>query len=288
MIVGITRNPYETNAPAALIAAAGRLGFEVRPIDLPSVRVEFAGDGAAVAYDRDGPIEVDALTPFLLYGFPAAVHGFRVLTRTARGQNPVDAVLVADDKATTAELLAHAGVRQVPTQVVPADPDELRAAADRFGYPVVVKRTHGAQGRWVRRAGDPDALAQAFAELAAEGPGAMVVQPEIVECAGRTVRAVTTGGRLLVSAERVANADEWRSNINRGASQHPIELTGSEHDLVIASIRALGLGHAGVDLLRTADGSRVLEVNATPDFTSIQPHVRTDLATEVLLASTGG
>ena len=48
---------------------------------------------------------------------------------------------------------------------------------------------------------------------------------------------------------------------------------------------ALGLGHAGVDLLRTAAGPRVLEVNACPDFTSMQPHYQADLAEAVLRAS---
>ena len=60
---------------------------------------------------------------------------------------------------------------------------------------MVVKRAHGAQGRWVRRAADPAALAAALAELAVEGPGALIVQPEVVECAGISVRAVLTGGR---------------------------------------------------------------------------------------------
>jgi len=64
-----------------------------------------------------------------------------------------------------------------------------------------------------------------------------------------------------------------------------VELTGEENDLVLAAARAIGLGHAGVDLLRTRQGPRVLEVNSCPDFTSMQPHYTEDLAEAVLLAS---
>jgi glutathione synthase/RimK-type ligase-like ATP-grasp enzyme len=55
--------------------------------------------------------------------------------------------------------------------------------------------------------------------------------------------------------------------------------------LVLAAARAAGLGHAGVDLLRTRRGPRVLEVNSCPDFTSMQPNYAEDLAEAVLRAS---
>jgi glutathione synthase/RimK-type ligase-like ATP-grasp enzyme len=40
-----------------------------------------------------------------------------------------------------------------------------------------------------------------------------------------------------------------------------------------------------VDILRTRQGPRVLEVNACPDYTSMQPHYRADLGEVVLRAS---
>jgi ribosomal protein S6--L-glutamate ligase len=288
-VVGVTRNPYERNLPTAFERAAATMGLTARMIDLPTIRTFVGGDRTFVGGDRaisvsdvDGAIEVDGLTPFLLYGFPAAVAAYRSLTRTARSPNPVDATLIADDKAATAQRLAAAGVAQVPTQIVALDPAQVRAAAERFGYPVVVKRTHGAQGRWVRRAAGPGALAQAVDELAVEGPGALVVQPEVVESAGRSIRVVVSAGRLLAVTERVAADGEWQTNVAQGARQHRIELTGVESALVAAAVAAIGLPHAGVDLLRTDDGPRVLEVNACPDFTSMQPYYEEDLAVEVL------
>jgi RimK family alpha-L-glutamate ligase len=285
MTLAVARNPYATNVPDGLIAAAGRLGVPVRTVDLPSLRAGIAWLGALTVTDAAGLVAATSLAPYLLFGFPAAVTALRVLARTARAQNPVDGVLLADDKAAAAVRLAQAGVAQVRTEICALDPQQAAAVAAEIGYPVVVKRAHGAQGRWVRRAADPAALAAALAELAAEGPGALIVQPEVTECAGASVRAVLTGGRLIAVTERRAAPPEWRSNIAGGAVQRRIELTAEEQGLVHAAAAALGLGHAGVDLLRTAAGPRVLEVNACPDFTSMQPHYRADLAEAVLRAS---
>jgi len=285
MTVAVARNPYATNVSGSLLAAAGRLGVAVRPVELPSLRLGIGPRGDLAVTDSAGPVAADSLAPYLLWGFPAAVHALRALARTAHAQNPVDSVLLADDKAAAAYRLAQAGVPQVRTEICPFDAELVAAVAAQIGYPVVVKRAHGAQGRWVRRAVGPEALAAALAELAEEGPGALIMQPEVVECAGASIRAVVTGGRLLAVTERQAAAPEWRSNIAGGAAQRRTELTGGEAELVRAATAALGLGHAGVDILRTRHGPRVLEVNACPDFTSMQPHYQADLGEAVLRAS---
>jgi len=285
MTVAVARNPYATNVSGSLIAAAGRLGLPVRPIDLPSLRLGIGPRGEEAITDSAGRVAADSLAPYLLFGFPAAVHALRALARTAHAQNPLDGVLLADDKAAAAYRLARAGVPQVRTEICPFDAGQVTAVAAEIGYPVVVKRAHGAQGRWVRRAADQEALAAALAELSPEGPGALVLQPEVVECAGASIRAVVTGGRLLAVTQRQAIAPEWRSNIAGGAVQRRAELTGQEAELVRGATAALGLGHAGVDILRTRQGPRVLEVNACPDFTSMQPHYEADLGEAVLRAS---
>ena len=252
---------------------------------MPSLRLGIEPRGEDAVTDPAGRVAADSLAPYLLFGFPAAVHALRALARTAHAQNPVDGVLLADDKAAAAYRLARAGVPQVRTEICPFDAGLVTAVAAEIGYPLVVKRAHGAQGRWVRRADSQEALATALAELAAEGPGALIVQPEVVECAGVSIRAVVTGGRLLAVTERQAAAPEWRSNIAGGAAQRRAELTGEEAELVRGATVALGLGHAGVDILRTRQGPRVLEVNACPDFTSMQPHYEADLGEAVLRAS---
>lgn len=280
MILGVPVNPYAMNVPTQVRAAAARLGVTARPIDLPTVI-----STTTVVADRDGPIAVDGLAPYLLFGYPAAAYAFRSLGRRCFLQNPVDGVLVADDKAATAERLAAAGIAQVATTICPSDLGLLTTLAGDVGFPVVIKRTHGAQGRWVRRADDPAALKTAFDELLAEGPTALILQPEVVEARGRSIRVVLTGGRVRAVTERTAGFAEWRSNIAGGANQRPVELTSAESEMALAAASALGLRHAGIDLLRTNAGPVVLEVNACPDFTSMIPYFGDELTDAVVRSS---
>ncbi len=284
MTLGIACNPYATNVPTRLAETAAELDIHVRVIDLPTLTVNISSDGQAVVRDAAGAIEITSLAPYLLFGYPTAVHAFRILSRRAYMQNPVDGVLTADDKAATAVQLSHASLPQVPSTICSLDLERALLAAEEIQYPVVIKRTHGAQGRWVRRTGNTAFLRQAFHELKSEGPGALILQPEVAEFHGRSIRAVITGGHLLAATLRTAAGDEWRSNITGGATQHPVDLTPKERKLAEDAARALGLGHAGIDILRTARGPLVLEVNSCPDFTSMLPYFDEDLARAVLLA----
>ena len=139
MTVAVARNPYATNVSGSLIAAAGRLGVPVRPVDLPSLRLGIGPLGEEAVTDSAGRVAADSLAPYLLFGFPAAVHALRALARTTHAQNPVDGVLLADDKAAAAYRLARAGVPQVRTEICPFDAGQVTAVAAEIGYPVVVK-----------------------------------------------------------------------------------------------------------------------------------------------------
>lgn len=284
MTLGIARNPYATNVPTRLAERAAELSIPVRVIDLSTLTVDISLHGEATVRDAAGAIDVTSLAPYLLFGYPTAVHAFRILSRRAYMQNPVDSVLTADDKAATAVQLSHAALPQVPSTICSLDLERALSMAGEIQYPVIIKRTHGAQGRWVRRAGHAAFLAQAFHELESEGPGALILQPEVAEFYGRSIRAVITGGHLLAATLRTASGNEWRSNIAGGATQHPVDLTPNEHTLAEDAARALGLGHAGIDILRTSRGPLVLEVNSCPDFTSMLPYFDEDLTRAVLLA----
>jgi len=284
MRLGVARNPYATNVPTRLVEAAATRGIPVRAIDLPTLTVDIGLDGDVAVHDAAGAVEITSLAPYLLFGYPTAAHAFRILSRHAYTQNPVDSVLTADDKASTAVQLAMASLPQVPSTVCSLDWERALAVADEIRYPVVIKRTHGAQGRWVRRARQAASLAKAFHELEAEGPGALVVQPEVADCYGRSIRAVVTGGHLLAATVRTAAGDDWRSNVAGGATQHLVDLTPDEKKLAEDAARAVGLGHAGIDMLRTERGPLVLEINSCPDFTSMLPYFDQDLTQAVLSA----
>jgi RimK family alpha-L-glutamate ligase len=281
MMLGVTRNPFAPNVPDALLATCRKLAVPCREIDLTSLTATLYPE--LEVRDQDGPIAVDFLSPTLFYWQDQAALAVRLLALAGcKMLNSVEASLMADDKAATALALTKANVTQVATTAVAPDFAQVSAAAVAYGYPVVIKRTNGAQGRWVRLARDNAELESATAELREDGPGAILVQPVGGERLGESVRVIVTAGSVRAATVRHAGGSEWRSNISAGGTQEPAELSPREQDLALAATSAVGLGHAGVDLLRSGTGPVVLEVNSCPDFTSMTPYVDADLAAIVV------
>jgi len=278
---GITRNPFAPNVPDALADACRRLGVSYQELDLGVLTTTLHPE--LEVRDAVGLLAVDFLSPTLYYWQDQAVLAAKVLEmRGCRMLNSAAASLIADDKAATALILRNACIPQVPTTVVAPDFQQVKSAAATYGYPAIVKRTNGAQGRWVRLAHDDSELERAVAELLTDGPGALLVQPVGGSRLGESLRVIVTGGSVRAATVRHAPDNEWRSNISGGGSQVPADLSEAERDMAIAATHAVGLGHAGIDLLRSAAGPVVLEVNSCPDFTSMIPYVEIDLPAMVV------
>ncbi|MFI0432583.1 MAG: RimK family alpha-L-glutamate ligase [Candidatus Nanopelagicales bacterium] len=279
-LVGVVRGRWSQAVPRALLEACSAAGVEARELAADGLRVVVESAGATRVPGAEG---VTHLAPAVVHRQPCAQIVLAALERGgARALNPAAAAAIADDKAATAVALAGAGVAQVRTVVTSQDPHAVAQDAARIGYPLVVKRTHGAQGRWVRRVSDPDQLPQALDELAEDGVSALVLQPFVAVSGGRTIRVIVTGGRMLAATERMADPADFRTNVHLGGQQRAIDVSAAQRALAVGAAAALGLGHAGVDLIETEDGSAVLEVNACPDFTSMRAHTSTDIAAAVI------
>ena len=77
---------------------------------------------------------------------------------------------------------------------------------------------------------------------------------------------------------RQAREGEFRSNLHRGGSALRVKLTREEHDTAIRAAATMGLGVAGVDLLRSDRGPLVLEVNSSPGLEGIEAASGIDVA----------
>ena len=128
------------------------------------------------------------------------VHAQRIrATMTSRtGALAVD---IAGDKDLTTKLLASAGL-PVPRSESVRTVEAAVAAADRIGYPVVVKPLDGNHGRGVcLDLGDADAVRAAFDVAEGESRRGSVMVESFVT--GRDYRCLIVGGRMQAIAERV-------------------------------------------------------------------------------------
>ncbi len=110
------------------------------------------------------------------------------------------AARTAKNKHQTSQLLRGAGL-PVPPLILAASQDQAQAAAQKLGWPVVVKPSNQDQGLGVVPGiRDEAALVAAFDAAANYSPGAVVVEKHIE---GEDHRMLVVGGRHVMSTRRI-------------------------------------------------------------------------------------
>jgi ribosomal protein S6--L-glutamate ligase len=81
---------------------------------------------------------------------------------------------------------------------------------------------------------------------------------------------------------RQAPKGDFRSNLHRGGTAKAVTPTAAECDTALRAARMLGLGVAGVDLIRSKRGPLILEVNASPGLEGIEQASGVDVAGAII------
>ena len=135
--------------------------------------------------------------------------------------------------------------------------------------PLIVKLLESTQGKGVVLAETKKAaesVISAFRGLKAN----FLVQDFVKESAGEDVRCFVVGNRVVASIKRTAQKGEFRSNLHQGGSAAVTKISARERTAAIKAARAFGLNMAGVDLLRSSTGPKILEVNSSPGLEGIE------------------
>lgn len=181
------------------------------------------------------------------------------------------------DKLRSLQMLAHKGI-PMPTTSFANSPLETRELIKMVGgAPVVVKLLEGTQGRGVVLAETSKAaesVINAFKSLKAN----ILVQEFVKEAEGCDLRLFVVDDKVVGCMERVAAKGEFRANLHMGGSARLVRVTPEERKIALASARIMGLAVAGVDIIRSATGPKVLEVNSSPGLEGIENITGKDIA----------
>ncbi len=241
---------------------AGRFGMHYKGKDLPGFDAVIPRIGASITR----------------YG-TAVLRQFEMMDVFT--PNKSDAVLRARDKLRCLQLLAQQDLG-LPSTVFGDNPDDTTDLLAMLGKPPhVIKLVEGAQGQGVVLAetmSGSRSVIEAFRGLYAN----FLVQEFIGEAKGADVRCFVVGGKVIASMRRQAKAGEFRSNLHRGGSAEATTLTAAETDAAIRAAAVMGLGIAGVDLLRSKRGPLVLEVNSSPGLEGIEKASGVDVAGAII------
>jgi ribosomal protein S6--L-glutamate ligase len=172
------------------------------------------------------------------------------------------------DKLRSSQLLAKAGVG-IPKTVVSRNTMDIDDLIEKVGgTPVIIKLARGTHGNGVVLAETKKAAKSVLQALylSNEDGTNVLLQEFVEESAGTDIRAFVVGGRVVASMKRQSLDDDFRSNLHKGGQGTTIKLTDEEKKAAIKAAKAMGLNIAGVDMMRSARGPLILEVNASPGF----------------------
>ncbi|MFT5136079.1 MAG: ribosomal protein S6--L-glutamate ligase, partial [Arenicella sp.] len=162
------------------------------------------------------------------------------------------------------------------------DKKDVLPAIERVGgAPVVIKLIQGTQGIGVLLA-DTVSAAAAIIELLQSQKQNILIQKFVAESKGKDIRAFVVGDRVVAAMRRVAQGQEFRSNVHRGGIAEAVELDDEYKETAVRSAQILGLRVAGVDMLEGADGPQIMEVNSSPGLEGIENCSGLDVAGAVI------
>lgn len=187
------------------------------------------------------------------------------------------------DKLRSMQLLARAGVG-IPKTVVSRGVTDAEDLIEHLGgTPVIIKLARGTHGNGVVLADTKKAaksVLQAFYVMTTDGTN-ILLQEYIKESAGEDIRAFVVGGKVVASMKRQSLDDDFRSNLHQGGSGQTVKLTDEERKTAIKAAKSMGLTFCVVDMMRSARGPLVLEVNSSPGF-GIEQVTKRDVATPII------
>jgi len=117
-----------------------------------------------------------------------------------------------------------------------------------------------------------------------------LVQEFIAEAKGADLRCFVVGDTVVAAMRRQAARGEFRSNLHRGGTAKAVRPTEAEAAVAVRAAQVLGLGVAGVDLIRSERGPLVLEVNSSPGLEGIEDATGVDVAARIIahVVTSGG
>ncbi len=149
------------------------------------------------------------------------------------------------------------------------------------GLPAILKLLQGTQGVGVMIAhsmAEVESILTTLRDLGEE----ILLQEFIAEAKGADVRALVVGGRVVGAMRREARSGEFRSNLHRGGAGKAHALEPAFEAAAVKAARVLGLEVAGVDLLESTSGPKVMEVNSSPGFEGLERASGQDVASAII------
>jgi ribosomal protein S6--L-glutamate ligase len=195
--------------------------------------------------------------------------------------NHSNAISLARDKLRTLQVLSRRNIGIPASAFVHKKEDIMPAISHLGGAPIILKLLHGTQGMGVMLA-ETEKSAEAILETLYLAQKEVIIQKFVAEAKGCDIRAFVVGDRVVAAMRRKAQGNEFRSNVHRGGITEKVTLTPEVEAVALRAAHILGLRVAGVDILESNDGPKIMEVNASPGLEGIEAATGVNVAGEIV------
>lgn len=284
--IGVLASNPDLYSNQRIIEAGEQLGHEIEFFNIKQCYIKLDAKTPEVHY-RGGRVlnDLDAVIPRIR---PSITYYGCALTRQFESMgvfslNSAAAITHSRDKLYSLQLLLNNGLDIPITGFAnsPLDTNDLIKMVG--GSPLIVKLLEGTQGKGVVLAETKKAaesVINAFKSLNAN----ILVQEFIKEANGKDLRCFVIDGKVVAAMEREAPPGEFRANIHLGGTGSIVKITPEERKLAVQAAKAMGLVVAGVDIIRSAKGPLLLEVNSSPGLEGIESSTGKDIARDMIKA----
>lgn len=283
MRIAILSKGTKNYTTARLREAALARGHDVRVINYAKCYMTMEKGKPVIYYKGEALDKFDAIIPRIAQSYTkygtAVVRQFEMQGSFTTASSI--AINRSRDKLRSYQILARQEVG-IPKTVFARETADLEEVVDLAGgAPVIIKVARGTHGNGVVLAETKKAAKAVMQAFYVEGVNFMV-QEYVKESAGTDIRALIVGGRVVASIQRQSLDDDFRSNTHQGGVGSKVKLTPEEEKTAIKAAKAMGLPICGVDMMRSDDGPKVLEVNSSASIKTPELVTKRDVATKII------
>lgn len=267
-----------------IIEAAKARGHEIEFANVGDCYIKIAPNSCEVylgecsRFDKIDYV-IPRLKPSMTFYGTSIVRQFEVMG--VKCLNGSEQITKSRDKLHTLQILAQHKIGVPITSFANSSYDTKDLIRIVGSAPLVVKLLEGTKGVGVVLAETnkaAESVINAFRSLKAD----VLVQHYIKESKGCDLRCFVIGDQVVASMERIAQEGEFRANIHLGATARAVEITDEERDLAIKAVKIIGLDVAGVDMVRSSSGPKLLEINSSPGLEGIEGATGVDVAGKMI------
>lgn len=212
------------------------------------------------------------------------VQGARVIQyyekQAVRSTLSSKALLQVRNKYNCIVQLAAAQLPVPKTHLLDEDTDLDALFQEKFRFPIILKMAESTHGHGVLLLKSMEGLRRTLLSFKAHAP--FLIQEFIREAAGSDVRAFVVNGKLVARMKRIATQGDFRSNLHRGGIAKTVTLTERDQAIILQAATNMDIAVAGIDLLQSAKGLLIIEINASPGLEGIEKNSGVNIAKAII------